>query len=246
MLEHTFIHIRGIGRKTEKRLWERGIRTWGDFLDTRKTIFSHSRDRFIRSELETSIRHLDDIRFFRNRLTSGEMWRLFKAFEEKAVYLDIETSGGYQGIDEITVIGLYNGEDVQTFVNGVSLDEFEQAISDYDLVITFNGATFDLPLIRQCFRNISLPPAHIDLRYLLKSLGYSGGLKRIEKELGIFRDLEIDGMDGYEAVLLWKAYEWGDLSALDRLIQYNTADIVNLEPLMEMGYNGMKAKLLFF
>ncbi|MCP4667309.1 MAG: exonuclease [Deltaproteobacteria bacterium] len=243
MLEHTFIHIKGIGRKTEQGLWERGIRTWRDFLETRKPVLSPARDRFIKSELETSTRHLDDIRFFSDRLSSGDMWRLFKAFEEKAVYLDIETSGGYQGMDEITVIGLYDGKDVYTFVSGRNLDQFETAISDYDLVITFNGATFDLPFIRRAFKNISLPAAHIDLRYVLKRLGYRGGLKKIEKVLGILRGPDIDGMDGYEAVRLWRAYTWGDNAALARLIQYNTADIVNLKPLMERGYAEMKGRL---
>jgi uncharacterized protein YprB with RNaseH-like and TPR domain len=174
------------------------------------------------------------------------MWRIFDAFKEKAVYLDIETSGSYQGMDEITVIGLYDGCNVQTFVNGSNLDEFEISISQYDLVITFNGTTFDLPFIRRWFPNISLPPAHIDLRFLLKKLGYSGGLKKIEKDLGLGRAPEIDGIGGYDAVLLWKAYQWGDQEALDRLIQYNTADIVNLKPLMEMGYREMKARLLSF
>jgi uncharacterized protein YprB with RNaseH-like and TPR domain len=246
LLEHTFIHIKGIGRKTEQRLWEQGIRTWRDFQITRKTILSPSRDRFIRSELEVSVKHMDDIRFFRDRLSSGDMWRLFAPFKDRAVYLDIETNGGYQGVDEITVIGLYDGTTVQTFVNGINLDEFEMAIAPFELVVTFNGATFDLPIIRRWFRNISLPPAHIDLRYVLKSLGYSGGLKRIEKDLNIFREPEIDGMDGYEAVRLWEAYEWGDTAALDRLIQYNSADIMNLEPLMDMAYREMKARLLCF
>ena len=244
MLEHTFIHIKGIGRKTEQRIWDEGIGTWRDFLNRGKPFFSRARDRFLRRELEESFKNLEDIRFFRDRLSSGDMWRLFKAFKTKAVYLDIETSGGYQGIDEITVIGLYDGEDVYTFINGKNMDEFELAISRYDLMITFNGAAFDIPFIRRWFRNISLPPAHIDLRYLLKGLGYRGGLKRIEKDLGIFREPYIDGMDGFEAVRLWRAYEWGDSSALDRLIQYNTADIVNLEPLMEMGYHKMKERLL--
>jgi uncharacterized protein YprB with RNaseH-like and TPR domain len=89
-----------------------------------------------------------------------------------------------------------------------------------------------------------LPPAHIDLRFLLKRLGYAGGLKKIEKDLGIGRETEINGMDGYEAVRLWQAYQWGDDTALKTLIRYNRADIVNLKPLMEIGYREMKAGLL--
>ncbi|MCP4629099.1 MAG: ribonuclease H-like domain-containing protein, partial [bacterium] len=176
-----------------------------------------------------------DIRFFAKRFTTSDTWRIFDRFKGKAVYLDIEASGGYQGLDEITVIGLYDGRMVHTFVNGRNLEEFEAAIASYELVITFSGSSFDLPFIRRCFPNISLPPAHIDLRFLLKKLGYKGGLKRIEKEFGLLRGSHIHDMDGFDAVRLWMAYQWGDKSALDLLIEYNTADIVNLEPLMEAG-----------
>jgi uncharacterized protein YprB with RNaseH-like and TPR domain len=244
MLEHTFTHIQGIGQKTEQRLWNQGIRTWHHFLKHGEVVFSPARDHFVRKELEASILHREDVRFFSDRLSSGDMWRLFGAFKERAVYLDVETSGDYQEMDEITVIGLFDGNTVLTFVNGSNLEEFEIVISQYDLLITFNGSCFDLPFIRRWFKNISLPPVHIDLRFLLKRLGYRGGLKKIEKDFGLVRDSEIEGMDGYDAVLLWKAYQWGDTDALDRLIQYNTADIVNLKPLMDIGYKEMKTKLL--
>jgi uncharacterized protein YprB with RNaseH-like and TPR domain len=244
MLEQTFIHIPGIGQKTEQRLWGQGIHTWRDFLDHGGTIISPARDEFISQELVVSLAHRGDTSFFSERLPQGEMWRIFNAFIDTAVYLDIETSGYYQGTEEITVIGIYDGNDVQTFVNGINLDDFEIAIARYDLVITFNGATFDLPFIRSWFPGISLPAAHIDLRFLLKRLGYAGGLKKIEKELGINRSADIDGIDGYEAVRLWRAYQWGDESALETLIRYNSADIVNLKPLMEMGYMEMKKRCL--
>ncbi len=243
MLDHTFIHIAGIGPRTEQRLWQRGVLTWQEFLDHEGAIISSKRDRFISRELEASLAHREDISFFSERLCPGEMWRLFRTFKDRAVYLDIETSGGHQGADEITVIGIYDGANVQTFVNGINLDEFEVAIAAHDLVITFNGASFDLPFIRSRFPGISLPPAHIDLRFLLKKLGYAGGLKKIEKDLGITRESSIEGMDGYEAVRLWQAYQWGDNAALEKLIRYNRADIVNLKPLMEIGYREMKAGL---
>jgi len=203
-----------------------------------------ARDEIVRQDLEASKAHRKDIHFFKDRLPAGELWRLFQAFEERAVYLDIETSGGFQGLEEITVIGLYDGRQVRSFVNGINLHEFEAAIAQYELVISFNGTVFDLPFLRRWFPNVSLPAAHIDLRFLLKRLGYGGGLKRIEKRLGLGRDPDIEGMDGYDAVVLWKAYQWGDENALGLLIQYNTADTVNLKPLMEIAYREMKRKML--
>jgi uncharacterized protein YprB with RNaseH-like and TPR domain len=244
LLEHTFIHIPGIGPKTERHLWQQGILTWEQCLHSKQTLFSPARDAFVRRNLEESLENLGNILFFRDRLFSADLWRLYDSFRDRAVYLDIETNGGYRGLDEITVIGLYDGHGVQTFVNGVNLNEFDIAIEPYELVITFNGSLFDLPTISRHFPHIKLPAVHIDLRFLLKKLGYQGGLKAIEKSFSLSRAPGIDGMDGRDAVMLWKAYQWGDQSALERLIQYNTADIVNLKPLMERGYEEMKRQLL--
>jgi uncharacterized protein YprB with RNaseH-like and TPR domain len=245
LLEHTFVHIQGIGEKTEKRLWQDGLLTWDLFLNAGKPVFGRERDAFIRRELEKSLKHIHDIRFFEDRFPSEHMWRLYNHFKHSAVFLDIETSGGYMGTDDITVIGLYDGAETQTFVSGINLQEFEAAVAQYDLVVSFNGGCFDIPFIRRAFPNITLPPAHIDLRFFLKRLGYRGGLKRIEKECGLCRDLAIADMDGYDAVRLWRAYQWGDPSALELLVQYNRADIVNLKPLMEMGYRQMRRRLLY-
>jgi uncharacterized protein YprB with RNaseH-like and TPR domain len=244
LLEHTFIHIPGIGPKTERHLWRHGILTWRQFLSNKESPLPPARDSLIRETLRASLENRDSIHFFVERLSPTDLWRVFEDFKDRAVYLDIETSGLYQGVDEITVIGLYNGRTVKTFVKGINLDEFESEITAYELVITFNGSQFDLPFIRHRFPTISLPPAHIDLRFFLRRLGYRGGLKAIERSFGLSRASEIEGIDGYDAVLLWKAYEWGDEGALDRLILYNTADIVHLEPLMERGYQEMKAQLL--
>ena len=246
LLEHTFIHIPGIGPKTEQLLWKRRFLTWEDFLDHKKPILSPDRDAIIRRELEISLENRKDLLFFANRLPPSDLWRVFESFKEKAVFLDIETSGGYQGLDEITLIGLYDGQKVQTFVNGRNLEDFELAIASYPLVITFNGSCFDLPYLKAWFRHISLPPAHIDLRFVLKKLGLRGGLKAIEKQVGLSRDPMVEGMNGFDAVLLWKAYQWGDQSALERLILYNTMDIVQLKPLMELGARELKKRLLIF
>lgn len=244
MLERTFIHIHGIGPRTEKRLWREGVRNWEDFLHLDRTVFSPLKDRIVREELECSRKHLNDAGFFSDRLCAGEMWRLFEAFKYRTAYLDIETSGGYEGADEITVIGVYDGSAVYSFVNGSNLDRFETAIARYQLVVTFNGSTFDLPFIRRTFPGITLPPAHVDLRFLLKRLGYKGGLKKIEEDFGLIRRPGVRGLNGYDAVLMWRAYREGDAGALARLLEYNRADIVHLKPLMEHGYREMREKVL--
>jgi uncharacterized protein YprB with RNaseH-like and TPR domain len=195
-------------------------------------------------QLEDSIRNRDNIKYFADRLPSSDTWRMFDYFKDRAAYLDIETSGDHYGRDLITVIGLYDGSHVHTFVNGKNLQEFEIIVSSYELLITFSGSNFDLPWIKRCFPNITLPAGHIDLRFLFNRLGYKGGLKRIEKYFGISRDRTIEGMSGFEAIQLWDAYTWGDQDALDLLIRYNTADTVNLKPLMEEGSRMMKKVLM--
>jgi uncharacterized protein YprB with RNaseH-like and TPR domain len=244
LLENTFIHVPGIGPRTEQRLWQSGILTWEQYLHTKRPRFSPTRDAFVRKNLRDSLTKRHDILFFHERLASADQWRLYDAFKDRAVYLDIETSGSYGGADEITVIGLYDGNTVQTFISGVNLPAFELAIVPYEVIITFNGALFDLPMIRRHFHHVTLPPVHIDLRFLLRRLGYRGGLKAIEKTFAISRSARIEGMSGLDAVHLWEAHQSGDSGALECLVEYNTADIVNLKPLMERGYQEMKRRLL--
>ena len=63
-------------------------------------------------------------------------------------------------------------------------------------------------------------------------MGLRGGLKKIEKKLGIIRETE--GLNGYDAVKLWKKWvEEKDKSALKKLIIYNKEDVVNLKKIMD-------------
>jgi len=87
------------------------------------------------------------------------------------------------------------------------------------------------------FRGIHLKVAHIDLRYVLKSVGYTGGLKRCEEKLGIRRD-GLEDVDGFFAVLLWNEYKKKrNERALETLLAYNIKDAVDLEELMIRAYN---------
>ena len=244
MLKHTFMHIQGIGLKTERKIWQDGIMDWNDFLNKQHVVFSDKRDDMIRQEIEQSRGSLNQIDYFAKRLPNSEQWRLFNEYRSNLVYLDIETAPGEFDQSEITVIGIYDGHRVKGFINGMNINEFEIEIAAYDIMVTFNGSNFDIPHLKKAFPGISLPPSHIDLMFLMKSLGYSGGLKKIEKSFDLRRSPEIDGLNGYDAVRLWQAYLNGHESALDRLLDYNAADTVNLQPLMEFAFQGMKEKTL--
>ena len=71
--------------------------------------------------------------------------------------------------------------------------------------------------------------------------GIRGGLKKIEKQFEIERPEGIDGLNGLDAVKLWRRFErFKDESALEKLIAYNRADVVNLERLAEETYTIMR------
>ena len=152
------------------------------------------------------------------------------------VFLDIETTGLKMWGFEITTIALYNGESIHYYINGQNLDDFLDEINKYKVIVTYNGKSFDIPFIESHF-GIKLNHAHIDLRYILANLGYTGGLKSCEIQLGIDRG-DLKDVDGYFAVLLWLDYrENGNKKALDTLLAYNIQDTVNLETLMVIAYN---------
>jgi len=71
----------------------------------------------------------------------------------------------------------------------------------------------------------------------LASLGYRGGLKSCERQLGLDRG-ELADVDGFFAVLLWQEYKrTGNPRALETLLAYNTLDVLNLVRLMTVAYN---------
>jgi uncharacterized protein YprB with RNaseH-like and TPR domain len=184
-----------------------------------------------------------NIYFFAQSLPAREHWRLYGDFHGLTAYLDIETGPLGDGRQGITVIGLFDGREFRSFVHGHNLHTFEGYLRRYDLLVTFNGKTFDLPLIE---RHLGIPiyQAQIDLRVFLRRLGYHGGLKRIERQWGILREEAIAGLTGFDAVLLWARYRRGEQQALERLIAYNRADVVNLEVLLKRGYELAQAQLI--
>jgi uncharacterized protein len=244
MLKRTFIHLPGVGHRSEAHFWRQGLATWEDVLAApRIRGISPSRLDWLKTNLTASLEHLEDAAYFADRLRAGEHWRLFNHFRPRTAYLDIETTGTVWPGLLVTVVGLYDGRNMRQFVQGYNLQKFPEVLSQFDLLVTFNGSQFDLPVLKAYFPELCLPPAHVDLRFLMARLGYKGGLKRIEPRFGIHRPNEVNGMDGYMAVLLWERYQRGDEGALDLLLTYNREDVVNLEVLMDAAFQISRERL---
>lgn len=143
-----------------------------------------------------------------------------------SLYLDIETN--YSG--EITVIGMYAKSIglVQLVRPNISADELLRVMPRVKRLYTYNGHCFDLPVIRKHFGvNLREHYESIDLRFVCQRVGWKGGLKKVEQQLGIERKLP--GVDGMAALWLWEQY-WieNDKRALKTLLTYNKEDVMNL------------------
>jgi len=237
MIKNTFCHLPGIGVGRERTLWDCGIQSWDSVLRTPDAELRKVTRKDLRSSIEQSQRELESGNpdFFASGLPAGQHWRLFSRFRNSIAYVDIETTG-LDFNSTITTIALYDGKSVHYYVNGRNLEEFKEKIRQYQIIVTCNGKCFDVPFLERFFR-VQMKQIHIDLRYLLKSLGYSGGLKACEARFGIDRG-ELEGIDGFFAVHLWHEYKRrGNEKALETLLAYNIEDVLNLEKLLTFAYN---------
>jgi len=248
MLRNSFLHVPRVNREIENIIWRNNIFNWDEFfLNIQNIPLPENKKESIAQHLRDSIEAFErkDFSFFSKSLPSNQHWRLYPELREKCCFLDIETTGLSKHNDDVTVVGLYNGKESKIFVNGVNLSEFESEFSKYDMVVTYNGKCFDIPFLKAKFPNVNFDKIHIDLRYVMREIGYSGGLKYIERAVGIKRGDEIASVDGFEAVRLWYKYLRGDEGALETLMKYNQADIENLKVLMEFAFDKLKEKHLF-
>ena len=233
MLTKTFSHIQGISSNFELKLRDSGIKHWDDFL-TQMHHLTHlpkAKLEKIQMGLQVSKQALmnNDLNYFKNSLKPKEHWRLARM--GKIAYVDIETTGLYKSSDAITLLGIYDGHVSNIYIKDKNLHEAHAKLKEFDIIVTFNGKQFDLPFIEYHF-SYQYDFVHLDLRYMLKELGLQGGLKSIENQLGISRDTDLQGMDGFEAVRLWRQYQRGNQYALQKLLRYNEQDIVNLKFLL--------------
>lgn len=227
MLTHSLCCFRGISAEAERKLWRAGCLTWdylpriGKALSSRKTADLVAQAPELRAALTGRVAD-----YFLQRLPVGHRLRVWPEFGDGVAFLDVETTG-LGPRDQLTVIGLSQGGRASCFVQGRDLHGFLEVWRKIEVLITFNGARFDLPVVARTFGLKSLPP-HIDLMHEARAYGYGGGLKAIEHSLGIQRAVDEDG-DGELAVLLWRRHvDEGDDASLTRLLRYNARDVKSL------------------
>ncbi len=151
-----------------------------------------------------------------------------------SAYLDIETTGLSPVHSELTVIGIcIEREDdntrkiIQLTGSRITAESVENALSGARKLYTYNGSRFDLKFIKAKLGiDAGRICAHEDLMFSCWKRNLYGGLKSVERQLGI--DRKTAGLGGEDAVRLWYDYMAGDGQALRLLLEYNKEDIVNL------------------
>ena len=237
LLRRSFQHLPGISAGKEAKLRSEGLRDWNDLLlrtPAQLDLF-RKRGSALRCAVEASEEALAnrDVEFFKERLPKREFYRIAASFPERCVFLDIESTGLSRHYDRVTLVGWSVGSCYEVLVDPRETGRLEHDLRAKPLVITFNGTLFDLPFLTNRFSTDWSRATHVDLRYLAKRVGLTGGQKKIEETIGLAREAPLEGITGAEAVGLWFDYKEGDLSALCKLVRYNHADIEGMKFVFE-------------
>lgn len=234
MIKTSFIFLPGIGYKKERELSLNY--NWNSFLKTsniegigvkRKVLY----DSLIKKAKDALLN--DDVGYLARIFPLSEHYRFYKYYRDDAVFLDIEVT---HVTGELSVIGLYDGYRSKTMIAGynLDLDFLRKELSRYKVIVTYNGNTFDLPYLRKKYDLIP-DVLCIDLKVVCARLGFVGGLKQIEKELGIERKngivSSIRGGDAAKLFRMWKGS--GDSHYLKQLVEYNEEDTLNLQTIAD-------------
>lgn len=246
MIRNTFSILNGIGEKLERKLWSDGVLTWDEFINSSDiTFISAQKKAVFDNALAAALNALDhaDAEYFAHTIKRRDHWRLFDIFKEESACLDIETNGFMPGSGGVvTLIGIYDGFDYKCFIRNENLTagNLMEEISRFKYLITFYGAGFDIPYLLRAMPDLKFDIPHFDVCFGTRRLGFRGGLKKLESELGIARDEMVKDMDGYDAVKLWEYVQRGSSDAMELLKLYNREDTVNLYAIAEFVYQQLR------
>jgi len=245
MIRNSFIILDRVGLAKERQIWQQDIGCWDAFIKTNNIRGIGAKSKYYYDkQLINAKRALFSFDSTHFNQMGVESWRLYEFFGDDAVFLDIEVTGVGR-YDDITMIGLYDGLDTKIMIRGINLDLHALALhlKQYKLIVTFNGKVFDIPFLKKRYPTLVPDIPVIDLRHICRRIGLAGGLKTIEKQIGIKRSDIIEkfyGGDPYRLYRIWRAT--GDEYYLKLLIEYNEQDVVSLKKLMDQTYRRLLQK----
>ena len=229
MITEALLHCPGIGPRRLGRLHERNIRSWNDIQARRDELPSGLRDAILH-EVDRCVTALDsnDISYFVSNFHPKDRWRILAHYLNDISCFDIETTD-LEYDARITVIVCWHENQLHSYVEHENLDDFLELLDDVRLLVSFNGSSFDVPRVLDSFHIPALPCPHLDLRWLCYHHGYSGGLKRITRDIGIARPHDLAEANGQHAIQLWNRWQtFADRVARDRLVRYCGSDVLLL------------------
>lgn len=169
------------------------------------------------------------------------------AGSRRNVYIDTETTGLSGGSGTLAfLVGMAVVEDDALVLDQFLLTKFAaeadllrafaDGLSDSDRLVSYNGKSYDLPLLRTRFRLQGLTSScaelpHLDLLHSVRRLFGARWddcrLLSMERQLLNFR--RIDDLPGSEAPAAWFDFiRGGHCEALLRVVEHNRQDIVSL------------------
>lgn len=168
----------------------------------------------------------------------------------RALFFDTETTGLAGGTGTVPfLIGIGWFEDESLRIQQLFLPElgyeapmlhwFRERVAQCSCLVSFNGKTFDWPLLRNRFvmnrvRAPELPP-HLDLlhcaRRILRRRLRSVRLVELEREvLGMYREDDVSG--ALIPQLYFDYLDGGDVSPIAKVIEHNANDLIALAALV--------------
>lgn len=167
-----------------------------------------------------------------------------------AVYLDIETTGLRPDQNQITLIGLAYGDGAsrrleQYFAETPEAEEavlrdVAQRLRDFRGVVTYNGATFDLPFMARRAQRAGVQwPGHLehlDLLRTARTWNRTHGempdcrLQTVMAHFALGREDHTSGLAMVEAY--WNWLRTGDQAERDLILDHNADDLLLLPDLV--------------
>ena len=245
MIRRTFQLVPGIGPWREKDLWARGLEDWDAVRSGGAAVLGGNLHETLCAAIDRAEAALEvsELAALVKMLPPREHWRLWPLVADEALCLDIEADGVGER-HRPTVAGCLDGNSLVSFVEGRNLEELPGRLAGRRVWVSFNGACFDLPVLRHAFPGLPEPVLHLDLKPLCRRVGLGGGLKSAEDRLGIARPPHLRGRSGMDAVPLWRAYHaTGDVEALRFLVEYNLYDAFQLRGVADRAFNRAAERL---